>query len=119
LYGNDDAYDEGLLSDEPKVHRVRAIAEMVQHNTVLYTIMLSGDEQDDQIYDEEISPYLETNRYRPRLLAIKKADIQIRRALLGVALQTKSVSPIPASFGCSCRGIRMLWFKRMKIVSKS
>jgi hypothetical protein len=93
LYGNDDAYDEGLLSDEPKVHRVRAIAEMVQHNTVLYTIMLSGDEQDDQIYDEEISPYLETNRYRPRLLAIKKADIQIRRALLGVALQTKSVSP--------------------------
>jgi hypothetical protein len=38
-----------------------------------------------------ILPYLETNRYRPRVLAIKKADIQIRRPLLGRALQTKSV----------------------------
>jgi hypothetical protein len=34
---------------------------------------------------------LETNIYRPRVFAVKKADIQIRRALLGAALQTESV----------------------------
>jgi hypothetical protein len=64
---------------------------MVQHNTVLHTINLSEYERDEKIYTELILPYLETNRYRPRVLAIKKADIQIRRPLLGRALQTKSV----------------------------
>jgi hypothetical protein len=40
---------------------------------------------------EEILPYLETNWHRPRVHAIKKADISLRRALLGRALQTKYV----------------------------
>jgi hypothetical protein len=58
---------------------------------VLLTIDLNRDEKDAQIY-AEILPYLETNLYRPRVLNIKKADIALHtRALLGWALQTKSV----------------------------
>jgi hypothetical protein len=56
----------------------------------LLTIDLEGYEKDAKIY-AEILPYLETNLYRPRVLNIKKADIALRRALLGWALQTKSV----------------------------
>jgi hypothetical protein len=64
---------------------------MVQENRVLLTIELERHERDDQIYKEMIKPYLETNLYRPRVLGIKKADIPLRRPLLGRALQTKSV----------------------------
>jgi hypothetical protein len=81
----------GWLSDEQKAQRTRALAAMVQENQVLLTIDLDRYERDDQIYEESIHPYLETNLYRPRVLNIKKADIQIRRLLLGRALQTKSV----------------------------
>jgi hypothetical protein len=79
------------FSDEQNVHRTRAMAEMVQRNTTLHTIELSADERDEQIYAETIQPYLETNRYRPRVDAITKADISLRRPLLGLALQTESV----------------------------
>jgi hypothetical protein len=80
-----------FLTDDQKAHRTGLLAETMQHNTVLLSINLPEDERDEQIYTESILPYQETNRYRPRVLAIKKADIQIRRPLLGRALQTKSV----------------------------
>jgi hypothetical protein len=79
------------LSGEQKVHRTRALAEMMQRNTVLHTIELSANARDQQIYEEMVHPYLETNRYRPLVHAVKKADISLRRPLLGLALQTKSV----------------------------
>jgi hypothetical protein len=63
----------------------------MKENRVLLTIRLSEDERDDQIYAESILPRLETNIYRPRVLRIKKANIALRRALLGRALQTESV----------------------------
>jgi hypothetical protein len=78
------------ISDEQKAQRMRVLAETVKENRVLLTIDLEGYEKDAQIY-AEILPYLETNLYRPRVLNIKKADIALRRALLGWALQTKSV----------------------------
>jgi hypothetical protein len=64
---------------------------MVQLNTVLHTIQLSEGQYDQQFYDEMMHPYLETNRYRPRVHAITKADISLRRPLLGLALLTESV----------------------------
>jgi predicted nucleic acid-binding Zn ribbon protein len=63
----------------------------VQRNTIVHTITLTECERDQQICTDELLPCLERNRYRPRALAIKKADIQILRLLLGVALQTESV----------------------------
>jgi hypothetical protein len=54
-------------------------------------IALRENERDEQIYTESILPYLETNRYRPRVLAIKKADVALRGPLLRRALQTEPV----------------------------
>jgi hypothetical protein len=48
---------------------------MMKRNTSLHTIRLCADERDQQIYAEMILPYLETNRYIPRVLAITKAAI--------------------------------------------
>jgi hypothetical protein len=81
------------LSDEQKVHRTRffLLAEMMQQNAVLQTITLFADEKDEQIYTQDIRPYLETNLYRPWVLAVKKVNVQIRRAVLGVELQTEAV----------------------------
>jgi hypothetical protein len=47
------------------------------------------------MYADMILPCLETNRYRPRVLAITQADIRLRRPLLGRALQTESVRNKP------------------------
>jgi hypothetical protein len=81
-----------ILPDErQKAHRTRVLAEMVKRNTVLYTINLSDGERDGQIYTDEVLPRLETNFYRPRVLAISKAEISLRRPFLGLALQTESV----------------------------
>jgi hypothetical protein len=63
----------------------------MEENRVLLTIDPERVDRDYQIYMEMIHPYLETNLYRPRVLGIKKADIQIRRPLLGRALQMESV----------------------------
>jgi hypothetical protein len=73
--------------DEEKEHRTRLLADMMELNTVLQTIELSEHQRDEQIYTESILPRLETNRYRPRVLAAKRADISLRRPLLGMALQ--------------------------------
>jgi hypothetical protein len=79
-----------VLNDEERAQRTRVLAEMVQRNTSLHTIKLSTDERDQQIYAARVQPYLETNQYRPRVLAITKAAIPLRRPLLGLALQTKT-----------------------------
>jgi hypothetical protein len=79
------------LSGDQKAQRTRLLAEMMKENTILHTINLFPYERDCQIYAESILPRLETNLYRPRVLGIKRADNALRRPLLGLALQTKSV----------------------------
>jgi hypothetical protein len=79
------------ITDEEKVQRTRAIAEMLAVNTVLHTIKLYPFTIDENICTESVNPRLETNRYRPRVLAIKQADDRYRRALLGRALQSELV----------------------------
>jgi hypothetical protein len=75
------------LPDDRKTHRTRLLADMVQHNTVLHTINLSERERDEQIYTGLILPYLETNLYRPRVLAVKQTkERPFREKMLGRAL---------------------------------
>jgi hypothetical protein len=82
------------LSDKRKANRMRMLAEMVQQNTVLHTIRLSEHEQDEQIYTQEICPYLEVNLYRPRVLAVKKTtERPFREKVLGRALHCVKSSP--------------------------
>jgi hypothetical protein len=82
------------LSDKRKANRMRMLAEMVQQNTVLHTIRFSEHEQDEQIYTQEICPYLEVNLYRPRVLAVKKTtERPFREKVLGRALHCVKSSP--------------------------
>jgi hypothetical protein len=83
-----------ILSFEKNAHRTRLLADMVQRNTVLQTIELSASERDDQIYTEEIKPYLVTNQYRPRVHAIKKTkDGPFREKVLGRAVYSVRSKP--------------------------
>jgi hypothetical protein len=83
-----------VLTDEQKSHRTRVLADMMKVNTILLTILLSDNEHDDQIYTEEISPYLETNLYRPRVLAVKKTHVrEFREKVLGRALDCVKSNP--------------------------
>jgi hypothetical protein len=79
------------LTEDQKAHRTRVLAEMMKVNTVLHTIELSDVERDEKIYTQEVLPHLQINLYRTRVLAISKADISLRRPLLGRALQNKFV----------------------------
>jgi hypothetical protein len=83
-----------VTDDDQKTRRTRALAEMVQHNTVLLTIDLSEVGRDEQIYTAEIIPYLETNRYRPRVVAVKKTIARpFREKVLGRALYCVKSNP--------------------------
>jgi hypothetical protein len=89
------AFTRNRLLDVQKAHRTALLADMMKTNTVLLTIRFDVDERDNQIFADTILPHLEMNLYRSRVLAIKKADSQIRRPLLGRALQTRSVRQKP------------------------
>jgi hypothetical protein len=103
--------DDGLLSDEAqKAHRTRLLADMVQANTIMLTIELARYERDDHIYTDEILPYLETNRYRPRVLAIKKTierPFREKRYSVGLCSVRKATRTL---FGCFCRRMWTLLF---------
>jgi hypothetical protein len=82
------------LPDEQKTNRTRVLSEMVKQNTVLQTIHLSADERDEKIYTEKIHPYLETNRYIPRVLAVKKTfERPLREKVLGRVLYCVRSNP--------------------------
>jgi hypothetical protein len=82
------------LADEKKAQRTSLVVEMMQANTVLQTIHFSDHERDDQIYTENICPRLETNLFRPRVLAVKKtADRPFREKILGRALYSVRSNP--------------------------
>jgi hypothetical protein len=87
--------DERLFSDEQNTRRTRALAEVMQTNTILHTISLSAEERDDDIYTESIQPRLEANLYRPRVLAVKKEadDRPFRQKVLGRALSGVRSNP--------------------------
>jgi hypothetical protein len=83
-----------VLSDEQKAHRTSLAAEMMQTNTILQTINISMYESDDEIYSQTILPRLETNRFRPRVLAVKKiVDGPFREKILGRALHCVRSNP--------------------------
>jgi hypothetical protein len=91
---DDDDDDSSLMPDEQKAHRSRLLTEMMQQNKVLHTIHLSEEERDEKIYTEEIHPYLETNLYRPRVLAVKKTiERPFREKILGRALDCVKSNP--------------------------
>jgi hypothetical protein len=67
--------------------RVQALVDMMKVNTSIYTIHVSIGYSETEMYRKSVIPYLETNRLRPRLLAIQKTrPIAYRAKVLGRAL---------------------------------
>jgi hypothetical protein len=83
-----------ILSDEQKAHRTGLLADMVRRNTTLHTITVSEREWDQQIYAQRVRPYLETNMYRSRVVAVKKTkEPSFREKVLGRALHSVKTNP--------------------------
>jgi hypothetical protein len=60
---------------------------MMKVNMSIHTIHLDACYSQHELYRESVIPYLETNRFRPRLLAAQKArPIPYRAKVLGRAL---------------------------------
>jgi hypothetical protein len=67
--------------------RVQAILDMMKMNTSIHTMRLHNRYIQHENFRESVIPYLETNRLRPRLLAIQKTrPIRYRAKVLGRAL---------------------------------
>jgi hypothetical protein len=67
--------------------RIQALVDMLKVNTLIHTIHLTPHHSEHELYRGSVIPYLETNRLRPRLLAIQATrPIPYRAKVLGRAL---------------------------------
>jgi hypothetical protein len=67
--------------------RVQALLNMMKMNLSIHTIHLRDHYSEHQLFRGSVVPYLETNRLRPRLLAIQKTrPLHYRVKVLGRAL---------------------------------
>jgi hypothetical protein len=67
--------------------RIQAILDMMKMNLSLHTIHLPDHYSEHELFRGSVVPYLETNRFRPRLLAIQRTrPIPYRAKVLGRAL---------------------------------
>jgi hypothetical protein len=75
--------------------RTQALGDMISVNTLIHTIHVEALFREHEIYQESVIPYLETNRFRPRLLAIQKTrPIAYRAKVLGRALRAARADAI-------------------------
>jgi hypothetical protein len=74
--------------------RVQALLDMLKVNTSIHTLRLDSRYSAHAIFRESVIPHLETNRFRPRLLAIQKTrPIPYRAKVLGRALLSARNKP--------------------------
>jgi hypothetical protein len=67
--------------------RMQALLDMMKVNTTIHTIRLDACYSQHELYRLSVIPHLETNRLRPRLLAIQRTrPIPYRAKVLGRAL---------------------------------
>jgi hypothetical protein len=52
--------------------RIQALLDMLKVNMLIQAIDLDAHYQNHELYQESVEPYLDTNRFRPRLLAIQQ-----------------------------------------------
>jgi hypothetical protein len=66
---------------------IQALLDMLKGNMLIHTILLPDQYSQHELDRKSVIPYLETNRFRPRVLAIQKArPITYRAKVLGGAL---------------------------------
>jgi hypothetical protein len=78
--------DAGVVPDVI-TSRIQAFVDMVKVNTSIHTMHLDTCYSNHELFQSFVIPYLKTNRFRPRLLAIQKTrPIAYRVKVLGRAL---------------------------------
>jgi hypothetical protein len=74
--------------------RIQALLKMMKSNLSIQKIYLSEQYRGHELFRRSVIPYLETNRLRPRLLAIQKTrPIAYRAKVLGRALLAVRTDP--------------------------
>jgi hypothetical protein len=74
--------------------RIQALVDMMKMNTTIHTMHLDPYYSHHELYRGSVIPYLETNRFRPRLLAIQQTrPIPYRAKVLGRALLSARTDP--------------------------
>jgi hypothetical protein len=81
------AFADATTAPDVITSRMLTLVKMIKANRSIHTIHVDSRYSEHEIYRESVIPYLETNRFRPRLLAIQKArPIEYRAKVLGQAL---------------------------------
>jgi hypothetical protein len=83
-----------VLSEENKTMLLEAMHGLLKTNTVLHTIGLPWCLIGTPLYEEEMVPRLEKNRFRRHFLAIKAAPVELRIKLLCAALSLISTTSL-------------------------
>jgi hypothetical protein len=74
--------------------RIQALVDMMKVNMSIYTIQLDARYSQHELFRESVIPYLETNRFRPRVRAIQKTlPLPYRAKVLGRALLAVRTDP--------------------------
>jgi hypothetical protein len=82
-------YTAGLMTSAVITSRIQSLFNMMKVNMSIHTIRLRDSQSDHVLFRESVIPFLESNRLRPRLLAIQRTrPITYRTGLLGRALLT-------------------------------
>jgi hypothetical protein len=77
----------GLLAPAVLTSRMQVLVDMMKVNMLIHTLHLPHQYSEHEIFRGSVTPYLETNRLRPRLLAIQKTrPIAYRAKVPGRAL---------------------------------
>jgi hypothetical protein len=79
--------------------RIQAILDMVKINLSLHTIRVDAPYSDHELFRGSVVPYLETNRFGPRLLAIQKTRPFLYLAKVLGRARFLPLEPIPIDFG--------------------
>jgi hypothetical protein len=84
----------GMAAPSVIKSQIQALLNMVKANMSIHTIQLNYQYSQHELYRESVIPYLNTNRFRPRLLAIQRTrSIAYRAKVLGRALLAVRTDP--------------------------
>jgi hypothetical protein len=88
-------YFTSSLSAESRTTWMNAILQMLQRNTVVQTLNLPDEFDNEEVYQNSIRPRLKRNRnyFEVQRQAVKRADPSIRPQLLGRALHVVRYNP--------------------------
>jgi hypothetical protein len=80
-------HGEQTMAPDVITSRTQAVTDMIKVNTSIHTLRVNSCYSEHEMYPESVIPFLVTNRFRPRVLAIQKArPIAYRAKVLGRAL---------------------------------